>query len=215
MDSDVIPDEGWLDSLLQPFNDPTVSVVGGGDYMSPVSPFEKGYNLFWIMPPKNDLDSKTAQLVPFVPNNVAFRREVFLANKYPKTPSFRGATVDHYYLIKSQAYKILRSKSRVCHATTNGLRHVAVRALTEGHDKYLAWRGSHDKYQRDSTKKHPITKFFKEKYYLFKERKKYLEMSPKDYVGIFVFGIIFFGFALTGFLLTAIEPRLIRKTIKF
>jgi len=214
VDSDVIPDDRWLMSLLKPFSDPNVSVVGGTDYMDAVTPFEKGYNLFWIMPPKKDLEGKTAQLTPLLPNNVAYRREVFLQNKYPSTPAFRGATVDHYYLIKNKGYKIISSNARVCHGTTNGLKHIAVRALSEGHDKFLAWRGSHDKYKGDSAEKRTISKFFREKYSMYKERKKYLEMSYKDHVGVFCFGSIFLAFGLIGFLLTAIDSRLITKIIR-
>jgi len=216
IDCDVVPDDGWLSNLLLPFNDPEMSAVGGLNYVDPVSSTEKGFSLVWIMPPKNDTEGKTAQLSIYVPDNVAFRRKVFLANKFPKSSSFRGAIVEHCNMLQNKGYKIIRQpKAKVEHASYNGTRHLVVRSLCEGHDKYLAWRGLHDHYLKNSPKqKHSIIKFFREKISLYKERKKYLNVSTKDKVGIFYVGSIYYGFLAVGFFLTLINPRIIEGSIK-
>jgi len=216
IDCDAIPDDGWLVNLLLPFNDHEISVVGGLNYVDPVSSTEKGFALVWIMPPKNDTKGKTAQLSIYVPDNVAFRREVFLANKFPQSSSFRGAIVDHCNLLQNKGYKIIHQpKAKVKHASYNGLRHLVIRSLCEGHDKYLAWRGLHDYNLKNASKQnHSIIKFLREKISLYKERKKYINLSTKDKVGVFYVGSIYYGFMVIGFFLTLINPRLIEGSLE-
>ncbi len=216
IDCDVIPDDGWLINLLLPFNDPEISAVGGLNYVNPISSTEKGFSLVWIMPPKNDTEGKTAQLSIYVPDNVAFRRKVFVENNFPQSTSYRGAIVDHCNLLQSKGYKIVRQpKARVEHALTNGFRHLVVRSLCEGHDKYLALRGIHDKYLENSPKqKHSIINFYREKISLFKERKKYINVSTRDKFGIFYVAATYYGFMAIGSVLTLINPRIIKGTLK-
>jgi len=215
IDCDVVPNDGWLTNLLLPFTDSEISVVGGLNYVDPVSFTEKGFSIVWIMPPKNDTEGKTSQLSIYVPDNVAFRREVFLANKFSQSSSFRGAIVDHCNMLQNKGYKIIRQpKAKVEHASYNGLRHLVVRSLCEGHDKYLAWRGLHDHNLKNSPKqKHSIIKFFREKISLYKERKKYINLSAKDKVGIFYVGSIYYGFMVIGFFLTLINPSIIEGSL--
>jgi len=216
IDCDVIPDEGWLINLLLPFNDPETSVVGGLNYVNPISSTEKGFSLVWIMPPKNDTEGKTAQLSIYVPDNVAFRRKVFVENNFAQSTSYRGAIVDHCNLLQSKEFKIVRQpKARVEHASYNGFRHLVVRSLCEGHDKYLAFHGLHDKYLENSPKqKHSIINFYREKISIFKERKKYINVSTRDKFGVFYVVATYYGFMAIGFGLTLINPRIIKGTLK-
>ena len=216
LDCDVIPDEGWLTALLAPFKDEEISVVSGLPYVSPTNMYHKALALFWIFPPKDDPDYRTSLLPEFVPDNVAIRREVFLKNKFPHSDTYRGAIVDHCNLIKAKGYKIFRQpKATVSHPTPIGLKNVAIRSLCEGHDKFFAWRGSHDRFLNNSSrKKHSIIRFIKQQFSVYRERCKFVDLSLKDKIGVFCIGSVWFGFMLFGFLLTAINPRLINSRIK-
>lgn len=81
IDSDVVPEPGWLRSLLEPFARRDVEVVGGSAYVEPDSVYARGFALFWFFP----LREARSDLVPaehFFANNVAFRRGSLLARSH-------------------------------------------------------------------------------------------------------------------------------------
>lgn len=90
VDSDVIPEPCWLENLCRPLcDDASVSIIGGNTYIAPNSLYSKVFALGWFLP----LRSATAPISArrfFFANNVAFRRNVFLAYKYGRSPTFRG-----------------------------------------------------------------------------------------------------------------------------
>ena len=212
----MIPDEGFLSFLLQPFSDNEISVVGGVPYISPISIWDKTLTLFWIFSPENDKDNKTGHYAPYMTSSFAIRSKVFISNQFPKSRSFRGQITDHNNIIQSKGYKIFRqTKARVLHPSINGLRHAITKSLAEGHDFFLAWRGSHDKYLKNSSKqKHSITKFIREKISLYNKRRKYITLSTKEKIGVFCCASFYSGFLTIGFFLTLINPRLIEGTLK-
>ena len=50
LDSDVVPEPGWLHSILATFADFEVSVVSGSTYVEPGSFYERAVALFWLFP---------------------------------------------------------------------------------------------------------------------------------------------------------------------
>ena len=50
LDSDVIPEDNWLISLLTPFPDSNVQVVSGNSYLTATGPYSKAFALFWFFP---------------------------------------------------------------------------------------------------------------------------------------------------------------------
>jgi len=214
LDSDTIPDDGWLINLLQPFDDSNVFAVGGLPYMTQDDIYGKAMALLWIFPPKDDPDYGTAELPEFVPDNAAFRREFFIEHPFPESKSYRGALCDLCYLLKDKGFKIFRQpKANVSHPPPVGLRNIVIRSLAEGHDKYLAWRGSHERILNKKVGKRSIISFIKQKLTNYRERRKYVHLNFKEKVGVFFIGGIWIGTFLIGFLLTAIDPRLITKKI--
>ena len=92
LDSDVIPQEGWLHALLSSFDDPEVQVAYGNTFMTYSNLYERAFALFWFF----HLREKQAGMRPshyFFANNVAFRRETFAAHPFPRLESFRGQCV--------------------------------------------------------------------------------------------------------------------------
>jgi len=216
LDSDVIPNDGWLTSLLSPFTDKEISVVAGRNYISPISMWDKTFALFWIFPPENDKNFKTSQHAEILPNNAAVRRKVFHSIEFPVTSSFRGASTDFSNLVKKHDYNIfIQPNARTAHPSVNGLHHAISKSLAEGHDFVFAWRGSHDKYLKNSSKqKHSIIKFIREKISLYNKRRKYITLSTKEKIQVFCCSSLYSGFLIIGFFLTLINPRIIEGSLK-
>lgn len=138
LDSDVIPEPGWLSRLLDSFADPRVEVVCGNCFLDTGDLVSKSLALAWFFPLRDGREVLVRQ-DSFFANNVAFRREV--AANYPFVPlegSSRGAcrllarrlTADGRGLFVNTA-------ARVSHPAPNGLRHLLLRGLAQGRDNLL------------------------------------------------------------------------------
>ncbi len=138
LDSDVIPEPGWLPRLLGSFDDPQVEVVCGNCFLDTGDLVSKSLALAWFFPLRDGREVLARQ-DSFFANNVAFRREV--AIEYPFVPvegTSRGAcrllarrlTADGRGLFVNTA-------ARVSHPAPNGLRHLLLRGLAQGRDNLL------------------------------------------------------------------------------
>lgn len=138
VDSDVIPEDGWLSNILQPLlADNTIKVVAGTSYIDPENFFSKAFALSWIFPLRSRHNHIDATAKSFHANNLALRKEFFLANPFPAMPDgvTRGACGQLAAKIKSQGETIYRQHpARVSHPPPNGLVHTVVRGLAEGRD---------------------------------------------------------------------------------
>jgi hypothetical protein len=140
IDSDVVPEEGWLASLLETLCQPSVHVVGGTAYVEPDSFYSRSVALFWFFPLRCE-GRGTIHKGYFYANNVAFRRVVFASHPYPSLPQFRGQCVALARSLEANGIAIYsRLDARVQHPPPNGLRHLFLRALAHGHDDVAAAR---------------------------------------------------------------------------
>jgi hypothetical protein len=142
LDSDVIPDEHWLDGLLDTLQaDPDVSVVAGNTYIDSVGWLGKAFAAGWFYPLRRD-DAALIEDAPFLwANNIVFRRERFLAAPYPAAT--HGETRDachRQFLALKEAGASLRvqTAAQARHPAPNGVRHFVVRGLAEGRDHCMA-----------------------------------------------------------------------------
>jgi len=137
VDSDVIPEPGWLASLIGSFRDPNVEVVCGNTYVEPKDRFSKAFAAFWFFP----LRSRRGGLTPatyFYANNVLFRRDVFLAYQFPDLPQIRGQCVElGQALVRDGRRLFMQNDARVAHPPPNGFKHFVKRALCQGHDNMV------------------------------------------------------------------------------
>ena len=92
LDSDVIPEEGWLASLLQALSNLDVGVVGGNTYIAHEDLNGKAFALFWFFPLREARGGLWRD-PHFFANNVAFRAEVFRAHSFPPLGTFRGQCI--------------------------------------------------------------------------------------------------------------------------
>ena len=139
LDSDVVPDEGWLEGLLAALDDPDVGVVGGEAYHATETLYDKLFAAFWEFAPRRASRGLYRHKM-FYANNVAVRRDIFLANPFPDADSFRGQCTQLAKALQSRGVPIYRQgDSVVSHPPPEGLHTFLARALCRGHDT-VYWR---------------------------------------------------------------------------
>lgn len=138
LDSDVIPEDGWLSTLLDTLDaHPEIDLVGGNTFIDPVGLLGKAFSAGWFYPLREER-RELIEPAPFIwANNCAFRKETFLRNPYPC--SQHGATRDacfyqHKALRDEGARIALHTGAQCSHPAPNGLHHWFIRALAEGRD---------------------------------------------------------------------------------
>jgi hypothetical protein len=143
VDSDVVPEEGWLRGLLDPFDDPEVQVVSGNSYIDPEGLVGKAFALFWFFPLRAE-DGPLAAHRSFFFNNVAFRRSTLESRTLPRVDgATRGACDVLAEQLVDSGVTIWRNPvARVSHPAPNGVSHFVRRALAEGRDDVVRARES-------------------------------------------------------------------------
>ena len=138
LDSDVIPEDNWLTSLLTPFADANVEVVCGNSYLTATGPYSKAFALFWFFP----LRARNAVFEPrtvFFANNVAFRREVIRRASVRARGRHDARLVSGVGASTAQDGIVIyhNSAAQVSHPAPFGLSHFVNRALAQGRDRHL------------------------------------------------------------------------------
>jgi glycosyltransferase involved in cell wall biosynthesis len=132
LDSDVVPEAGWLRALLASVRK-GVDVVAGSTYVEPETFLGRAFALFWFFP----LRSASRGLVEttfFYANTVMFRRDLFMAFKFPDLPLYRGhCSVLGRNLRRNGIRLFQQTNARVRHPPPNAA-HFVHRALCEGYD---------------------------------------------------------------------------------
>jgi len=134
LDSDVIPEPGWLRQMLLPFLNPRICVVTGNTYVDRHGLYARAFALFWFYPVRCREDGLLASNVIF-PSNVAFRREIFARFPFPAGRYFRGKIYEHACALWRAGVPVLQQMAaRGAHPPPAGLRYFVRRALCQGHD---------------------------------------------------------------------------------
>ncbi len=89
LDSDVVPQPGWLAAMLQPFSRWDVSVLAGATACDARSLFGRAVALFWFLPPFPPRRG-VQPLSAYFANNLAFRRPLFHKLPFPSNDAYRG-----------------------------------------------------------------------------------------------------------------------------
>lgn len=145
IDSDVIPEDGWLAALVEPFADPNVHVVAGHSYIDAKGLYSRAVALGWFFPRRSDTPAINPTGSHFFANNVAFRTAVLRANPFvcAADGATRGACVLLAQELVRQGLRIcVTTAAQVSHPAPNGLNHFLVRAVADGRDEVLQWRGA-------------------------------------------------------------------------
>ena len=138
VDSDVVPEDGWLAALLAPMADSAVEVVAGHAYIASGGPYHKAFALCWFFPLRLEHEPR-ASAPPLFANNVAMRRET--AVRYPfatEGATSRGACLELIRQLTAAGIVIHGARdARVAHPPPNGLAHFVARGLAQGRDRFL------------------------------------------------------------------------------
>lgn len=138
LDSDVIPESGWLENLLAPFEDERVNVVAGHTHLDAETLYQRAGKYFWFFPSREE-----GRRDGFMANNVAFRRELFLDYGFPQHEAYRYQCVALGQQLVADGIGIYQQTDARCsHPAPNGLRHFLGRGLMAGHDKGVRHEGS-------------------------------------------------------------------------
>ena len=131
VDSDVLPEAGWLRHLLATFDDPKVQVAVGNSHIDPARLYGRIFALTWYFP------SRSADRLPAVSgtslvNNIAVRRGVFDRHPFPDDPTlYIGQCVNWTRTLRENGIDIyLNPSARVAHPPPRFFRS----ALINGHD---------------------------------------------------------------------------------
>lgn len=137
LDSDVIPEEGWLRNMLEPYLNPGVTALAGNTYVPPNSTKERAYSLFWMFPQRSEERTLKSTRGGYA-NNLSCRREVFIATGFPDDPAYRWHTGPFLQSLSQKGYGVFRQPlAHVMHPPPDSWHHLVSRALCEGHDIYL------------------------------------------------------------------------------
>jgi hypothetical protein len=135
LDTDLIPDPGWLSSLLTAFQDWTLSVVLGATHLDHSSTYEMAVALFWIFSPATD-GRGIQPLRRYSSNNLAFRRPVFLKFPFPTRPTYRGQCGELGMVLQSVGITIFEhTDARATHPPPAGVRGFIHRSWSAGKDE--------------------------------------------------------------------------------
>lgn len=138
LDSDVVPQENWLEHLWTAFDDPAHHVMAGVSYIDPVNLYARATALNWVFslpPPWQDIRPSTH----FWANNVCFRREIFETYSFPAmNGASRGACRELANTLVTNAVPLhINGAARVTHPAPAGFTGYLQRAMAQGRDRVL------------------------------------------------------------------------------
>ena len=215
LDSDVVPEEGWLVAMLEPFQNPGISVLTGLDSY-PKSLYEKAFAVASGVMSVSKYGDQIYEREHFACHNVVFRREILEANPFPPLPQFRRSCVVLGDKLRLQGYKILcQPKSRTYHPAPNGLQHFVAKALSEGHDIAIDRRRTRkvneasmpNDNQQNRLSLHEIFSHIRQKY-------RSIDLSRKETVCTLGIVFTYFLFMYIGFKVSSVKPELILRHLK-
>ncbi len=140
LDSDVIPEEGWLRALLEALDDPEVEVVGSHCYIDGEDLVSRTYGLFHVFPLRTE--RFTGSDHPSIPiNSLAIRSEVIEEHPLPDLPLYRNSAHLWKKRLRRAGVRIhYRSEARVAHPAPPGLQAMLRWSTADGHDLYTSRR---------------------------------------------------------------------------
>jgi glycosyltransferase involved in cell wall biosynthesis len=143
LDSDVVPQPGWLEALLAPFASCNAEIVAGATSVERTGLYSTAMALGWIFPlPPEDRAVGPTRL--FYANNVAFRREMIAAMRFPRARQYRVQVGVVQRRLAAGRYRLVASPDAAAlHPPPQGLAAFFTRALWCGYDaaSELPWRG--------------------------------------------------------------------------
>ena len=212
LDSDVVPEEGWLVAMLEPFQNPGISVLTGLDSY-PKSLYEKAFAVASGVMSVSKYGDQIYEREHFACHNVVFRREILEANPFPPLPQFRRSCVVLGDRLRLQGYKILcQPKSRYSHPAPNGLRHFVIRALCQGHDIAIASRRARKMNEASMAFDRLDNRWTLGQIFSYiRQKYRSLRLNPKDTFSTLAIVFTYLLFVYIGIQVSNVKPELIYR----
>lgn len=136
LDSDVIPESGWLEALLDAFADTSAEVVGSHCYIDGEDLVSRAYALFGTFP----LREETAEDRVFL-NSLLVRRGTMRQHPFPRLRLFRNSAHLWKRELEDDGIRLPGAPdARVAHPAPSGVGALVRRSLADGHDHYASRR---------------------------------------------------------------------------
>ena len=212
-DSDIIPQNGWFDAILEASNQNPYALISGCSYIDNSDLVGKSFALSWFfpLPPTNNELNEVGLILS---NNFLAPRDLMLSNPYPKMEQgvTRGADTLLWESLKKKGTKLMtHNGARASHPAPNGMIHILKRGLAEGRDDYMRL------FEKEFAVKNPMLRFFK--IYLYRCRKVFKStlvngdrVNLKSYEIPGAIGLMLFYFQL--YLMGALTTKLLPSVAK-
>ena len=140
LDSDIVPEERWLDCLIDVFYKMDhANVLHSSYYIDPVDFVNKAFAINWFFPLRSESNA-LVEVDSFFANSVAFKRQFFLERTFPSLSDgrTRGACKMLSKQIRDEGFPIYKvNAAKVSHPAPSGLKNFFIRALAQGRDSAL------------------------------------------------------------------------------
>jgi len=211
IDSDVIPEEGWLTGTLEPFSDHRIQVACGNTHIPPNTILEKAFAWFWSFPPKSDSGSISEKKLLYC-SNVAFRREIIDAYPFPELPQFRGQCMTLSDTLRRKGIKIFHQpKSSVRHPVPHGLRNFVNAAICQGHDIAVARRRERKENTLPKGDVRHSVRALRRIFSTLRQRYHHVDLSLKHLVPVLTVILSYYILTFIGIGISSINPQFIRN----
>jgi glycosyltransferase involved in cell wall biosynthesis len=136
LDSDVIPEAGWLAALLAAVEHGNRAVVMGRTHLETRTLYERAIALSWIFDVRSDAGIHPVGRLNS--NNIAFRRALFQRLPFPDLPTYRGqCTRLGEAIMQAGIVMYEEPQARGAHPAHDGIRGFVSKALHAGRDTYF------------------------------------------------------------------------------
>jgi len=207
LDSDVIPQPGWLDRIVATFRDPSAEIVCGATWTDHRGLYSSAMALGWTFPVRPDDDA----IVPtngFQANNVAFRPHLRATMSFPATSQYRGQGVAVIERLKAEGRTVLMNRgAQVSHPPPAGFAGFATRALWSGYDLSVASRSAVLRGIRNVARTGALALFSVATQF------RKVRLGPLGAVGAAAIVGTYHGLRGAGFVAGLVAPGLLRRTL--
>jgi len=215
LDCDVVPEPGWLDAILDSFEDPRVAAVAGETYIEYANFTSKAFALFWFFPlrdPSEDLCPATF----FHANNVAFRAGIFAQHPFPEIDTYRGQCTILGDTLRTKGHGLfVQKRARVSHPYPQGIWYFVARALNNGRDDVLVTALREPRYLPPKNGvgwnlRRGVRKTLRR----LRDHGAALGLGPVGRAGVLSIALMYFGIKALGELLTLWSPAIVPRLFK-
>lgn len=207
VDSDVLPENGWLANLLGSFGQPGIDVVCGQTYVAPTDLVARAFALGWTYSLRDDA-GRLVQPRKFYANNIVFRTDVFRRVGFRSVGRrSRGASSLLREDLEQLGVRVWENRAaRVDHPPPTSFRHMVVRALAHGRDHYMkdSEERSWDGMKRSlGTAASRLSRGFRRTFRNWRR----IGLRRHQIPAVLIIIVTYYGFFAMGGLLTHIHPK--------